>query len=47
MPKNPKLWEAPQMTPKSCQYQGRIESPRTRGHATRDHQKLYEYIHFP
>ena len=29
------------------QNQGRIESPRTRGHATRDHQKLYEYIHFP
>ena len=24
-----------------------IESPRMRGHATRDHQKLYEYIHLP
>ena len=21
--------------------------PRTRGHATHDHQKLYEYVHFP
>ena len=39
--------EKNQATATNGSHQGHIESPRTRGHAARDHQKLYEYNHFP